>query len=55
MKTQDIVTAIGVCATAADIAYDVSTSVQGDAWNALRAAVYHLTRLLEDSAKEEVL
>jgi hypothetical protein len=54
MKTHDIVTAIGVCARAADDEYDGSLDKQSAAWNDLRSAVFHLSELLEKTAKGDV-
>jgi len=54
IKTTAITIAIGVCAEQAANAYDATVSIQSKEWHDLRSAVYHLTELLERTARTEV-
>lgn len=54
IETENIVVAIGVCSKAAEIAYMSNMDTQSGEWHSLRSAVYHLTELLEKTAREEV-
>lgn len=54
IESENIVVAIGVCSEAAQQAYNVNLDTQSGEWHSLRSAVYHLTELLEKTAREEV-
>ena len=54
IETENIVVAIGVCSKAAEMAYMSNMETQSGEWHSLRSAVYHLTELLEKTAREEV-
>lgn len=54
IESENIVVAIGVCSKAAELAYNVNLDTQTGEWHTLRSAVYHLTELLEKTAREEV-